>query len=71
MNWLKRVFNAPLLLKLHWDHCLLRVKVDHAQRVLYNTIDQFGYKDTSHLVRELEAKLERLSDLEERMKKLW
>lgn len=71
MNLLKRVFSAPLLLKLHWNHCLLRVKVDHDQRVLFNAIDQFGRKDTSHLVRRLEANLESLSDLEERMKKLW
>ena len=71
MSWLKRVFNAPLLLKLHWDHSVLQVKIESAQKRLYWMIEKYGYKNSGRQTKYLESLLEQMSDLDERMKKLW
>lgn len=71
MIWLKRLFNLPLLAKLHWDHSVLWVKIQKAQKDLYNTIDRFGYKNAGRYQKYLEELLEEMADLDARMLKLW
>lgn len=71
MIWLKRLFNAPLLLKLHWDHCVLYIKIQHGQKTLYNLIDRYGYKNSGQYQKYLESLLEKMTDLDARMLKLW
>lgn len=69
--WLKRAFYAPLLLKLHWDHSVLVLKIQNAQKNLYRLIERFGYKNTGMYQKHLEKLLEEMTDLDERMLKLW
>lgn len=71
MIWLKRLFNAPLLLKLHWDHTILLVKIQQAQKNLHKLIERYGYKNTGLYQKHLEKMLEDMTDLDERMLKLW
>ena len=71
MIWLKRVFNAPLLLKLHWDHTVLFVKIQQAQKTLYKLIERYGYKNSGMYQKHLEELLEKMADLDARMLKSW
>lgn len=71
MIWLKRLFNGPLLLKLRWDHCVLQVKIEQAQKNLFSMIEKYGYKNSNRQTKYLESLLEQISDLDERMSKLW
>lgn len=77
MAWLKRLFYAPMLIKLHWDHSVLVERVQRYQLELHaacemETLTRIPNKPGIQAARDrLEKTLEQLADHKQRMEKLW
>lgn len=71
MIWLRRLFNAPVLLGLHCQHSVAYLKVQKAQFVLFDACAEGEQEKIDICTSELELHCERLADLDTRMKKLW
>uniref|UniRef100_A0AAU6W197 Uncharacterized protein n=1 Tax=Pseudomonas phage Nican01 TaxID=3138540 RepID=A0AAU6W197_9CAUD len=72
MIWLFRLYNLPVLIGLHYLHSVEFVKVQRSQHVLFAACEDGLEQEAIDIYTSvLELHLERLADLDERMKKLW
>ncbi|ATW58045.1 hypothetical protein CNR34_00112 [Pseudomonas phage nickie] len=73
MIWLHRLRNLPMLLVLHLKHSNQFMKVEDAQLDLYAACTSMPGEIEIHaqLTRTLEAELETMADIDERIEKLW
>lgn len=72
-RWAKRLVNTPMLVGLHYQHCKAYLAVQRAQRDLHWACETFDADGAvvRGFTKDLEEKLEAISDLDERMNKLW
>lgn len=72
MIWLYRLYNLPVLVGLHYLHSVEFVRVQRAQHVLFNACESGAEQETIDIrASELELHLEKIADIDARMKKLW
>lgn len=71
MKCLKRLFFAPLLLKLHAERSRKLVVVRLAQQNLWDMCEVFEVADVNPEVQALEKALLDMGDIDERMEALW
>lgn len=69
--FLKRLFNLPLLLKMHVDHSILTVDFQNAQNELYAVCEDGSPQYViDRKAKNLEVIAEKLSDLDARFDKI-
>jgi len=74
MIWLKRLFNLPALVCLHVQHSKQYIRVQKAQSDLHWACDQCEDPNSMAVrsfTRSLELELERMTEIDERIYKLW
>lgn len=71
MKYLKRLFFAPLLLKLHAERSRKLILVQIAQQNLWDMCEVFEVADVKPEVQALETALLDVGDIDERMGALW
>jgi hypothetical protein len=77
MIWLYRLRNLPMLVVLHFQHSTQYLRVGDAQRRLYKACEALDGCESDksfmveYLTHDLQEKLEKMADIDERMIKLW
>lgn len=72
MKWLRRLLVLPMMAKLHFDHSLLVLDLENATEGLMQAFeDELPRYMVERRAKLVEIRAEQLSDLDERMAKLW